>query len=276
MPDTSGFPLIVRRLALAASIVVALAVPAGAQVPQPVVVPAPTQPEFLSRYDFHLAAADLLHEDDARARFSWDTHFGGSLDLVDFIVGRLSVMGDYQAVLGSELRAFDPNQGNYILEASATGRLPSTEIGGVFHHVSRHLSDRPKRQAVAWNTFAGRVLHQVSIGDTTIDVDLDIGPVLQRSFVDYTWIGSLDLRVRHIITPHVGAFAHASGQLFGVHENEAGRGVQQGGLAEAGIRLIGGAGVLELFAGIERRVDAYPVERVAQQWGLAGFRLLSR
>src|SRR5438552_10686310 len=108
MPDTSGFPLIPRRLALAASIVIAVAVRAAAQVPQPVVVPAPTQPEFLSRYDFHLAAAELLHEDDARERFSWDTHFGGSLDLADFVAGRASLTVDYQAVLGGEFRAFDP------------------------------------------------------------------------------------------------------------------------------------------------------------------------
>jgi len=31
-----------------------------------------------------------------------------------------------------------------------------------------------------------------------------------------------------------------------------------------------------LFAGYEKRVDADPVDRLPQHWGLAGFRLLSR
>jgi hypothetical protein len=100
--------------------------------------------------------------------------------------------------------------------------------------------------------------------------------VVQHSFVDYTWIGSLELQVRHDVTPQVGVFAHATGQLYGVDMLAAGRSRQRGGMAEAGIRLIGGAGALELFAGVERRVDAYPLDRVPKRWGLAGFRLLSR
>jgi hypothetical protein len=64
--------------------------------------------------------------------------------------------------------------------------------------------------------------------------------------------------------------------LYGVDTLEAGRGRQRGGMAEAGVRLRGGGGVLELFFGVERRVDAYPLERVPKHWGLAGFRLLSR
>jgi len=274
MPDTSGHPLM-RRSALAFVLIV-LAARASAQVPQPVVVPAPPGPEFLSRYDFHLTASDLLHEDDAAQRFSWDTHFGGSLDLADYVSGRASLLIDYQAVLGSEFRAFDPNQGNYILEASASGRARNTELVGVFHHVSRHLSDRPKRPAVAWNTIGGRVLHRLSVSGTTIDADLDVGRVVQHSFVDYTWIGSLGLQVRHEVTPRVGVFAHATGQLYGVDVLEAGRSRQRGGMAEAGIRLTGGAGALELFAGVERRVDAYPLDGIPKRWGLAGFRLLSR
>jgi len=266
----------VRTAGLTAVLALACAVRAGAQVPQPVVAAAPAEPQFFSSYDFHLTASGLLHETDPLARYSWDTHFGGSADLADYVGGRASVTVDYQAVLGSEYRAFDPNQGNYILEASASGRAPHTELVGVFHHVSRHLSDRPKRPAVAWNTFGGRVLHRLTLGGTTIDADLDLGWVTQRAFVDYTWIGSLDLQVRHDVAPHVAVFAHASGQLYGVDELVARRSLQRGGIAEGGIRLRGAAGVLELFAGVERRVDAFPVERTAEHWGLAGFRLLSR
>ena len=47
-------------------------------------------------------------------------------------------------------------------------------------------------------------------------------------------------------------------------------------MAEAGIRLKGTGGVLELFAGFETRVDAYELERDSRRWMLAGFRLLGR
>jgi hypothetical protein len=275
MPDSTGPPLM-RRLALAALLTVTFAAPASAQVPQRVVAPAPAQPEFLARYNFHLSAYELLHVDDAAQRFSWDTHFGASLDLVDYVGGRASVLIDYQAVLGSEFRPFDPNQGNYILEASASGRAGSTEIAGVFHHVSRHLSDRAKRPAVAWNAIGGRVLRRVLAGSSTVDVALDLGRVVQHSFVDYTWIGGAELQVRHDVTPHVGVFAHASGQLYGVDGTATNRGSQRAGMAEAGVRLTGPGAALELFAGVERRIDAYPLDRVPRHWGLAGFRLLSR
>jgi hypothetical protein len=33
---------------------------------------------------------------------------------------------------------------------------------------------------------------------------------------------------------------------------------------------------MELFAGVERRVDADPLDRLPKEWALAGFRLVSR
>src|SRR5262249_36748747 len=81
-----------RRAALAACLLMTFAARSPAQ-PQPVFVPAPAGPEFLSRYDFHLNVDSLSPPKDTPAeiadeRFSWDTHFGGSFDVVDLIVGR--------------------------------------------------------------------------------------------------------------------------------------------------------------------------------------------
>ena len=56
-----------------------------------------------------------------------------------------------------EFRQFDPNQGNYTLEGSGSVRAGPIEVAGVFHHVSRHLSDRPKRFPVDWNMIGGRI-----------------------------------------------------------------------------------------------------------------------
>jgi hypothetical protein len=252
------------------------AAPAAAQIPQPVVLPS-AGADFLSHYDFWLSAAALAVDNQ---QFSWDTHFGGALDVADYVVGRTAVRIDYQAILGDEFRAFDPNQGNYTLEASSSARIGDrTELVGIFHHVSRHLSDRPKRPAVAWNVAGVRILHRETIGAITVDTDLEGGAVVQHSTVDYRWIGELNLVVRGPLSPRVGAFLQGSGQIIGVDDTidpAHARGTQVGGLGEVGVRINGRGGMLELFAGFEQRVDASPLVTGSQHWGLAGFRLLSR
>ncbi len=280
MPDTDGS--FMRRAALAACLTLIVAAGAAAQTSQPVVSPAPSEPDFFTRYDFHLSAAGLITSTPTPApvtpdqRFSSDAHFGGSLDFIDYVAGRTSLTIDYQAVLGDEYRPFDPNQGNYVLEVASSGRVAEDlEIVGVFHHVSRHLSDRPKRGAIAWNVAGARVLKRLTVVGMTVDGTLDLGKIVQHSYVDYTWIGELNILVRRPVSERLGVFAHGTGQFFAV-DGTASRGTQGGGLVEAGIRLNGKAGALELFAGYEKRVDADPLDRESHHWGLAGFRLLSR
>ena len=252
---------------------------------QPVVAPAPAGAEFFSRTDFHLTASALTSPqvlastgqtiDDPR--FSWDTHWGGSIDVVDYVGGRLAVIIDYEAVLGSEFQPFDPYQGNYNLEASGSVRAgENTEIVGMYHHVSRHLSDRPKRQAVAWNVLGARLLRRVTEGRGTLDVDLEGGRVVEHAYADYTWVAELNLFGRFAMSERVGAFARATGQLFAVSGIVPNRTTQSGGVVEGGVRFNGKGGALELFAGFEKRVDADPLDRQPQHWGFAGFRLLSR
>jgi hypothetical protein len=250
---------------------------------QPTVSPAPDAPGFLTRYDFQLSIASLMPSTPTPppvvpdTRFSWDSYFGGSFDFADFVVGRMGVIANYQAVLGSEYRPFDPNQGNYTLEGFVSARLDAnTELAGIFHHVSRHLSDRPKPFAVAYNEIGGRLMHRAAIETTSIEVDLEGGRAVQHSYVDYTWLGEAQVLVRHPINEQVGVFVHGIGQAFAVDETVAGRGAQGGALVEAGVRIAGRAGALEVFAGYEKRVDADPLDRQSQRWGLVGFRLLSR
>jgi hypothetical protein len=268
-----------RRAALAACLMLIVASSAAAQ--QPLYVPAPSAPEFLSRYDFHLSVDSLMPPKDtpeelADERFSWITHFGGSFDLVDLGFVRAGATIDYEAVEGSELRPFDPNQGNYTLEAFVSARAAGGEIGPIFHHVSRHLSDRPKREAVAWNELGARALRRLAVGQTTVDVDLEGGWAVQHSFVDYTWLGEANVLVRHPVTLRFGVFGQASGRFFGVNGEVSDRSTQTGGRVEGGVRLSGRGGVMEVYVGYENRVDAYPLDRVPQHWGLAGLRLLSR
>jgi hypothetical protein len=280
-----------RATLIAACLLLACAASAAAQ--QPVLAAPPSTPEFFSRFDFHLNAAWLGESSPATApaapaspvsvvknaadhRYSFDTHWGGSLDFLDYVVGRTSFIIDYEAILGDEFRLFDPNQGIYTLEAASSARVGDAEVVGIFHHVSRHLADRANKQAVAWNAAGVRLLKRVTRQTTTIDIDAELSRVVAKAWVDYTWIGELNLSVRHPLNEHVVVFAQGSGKLFTVDGTVPNRGMQTGGVAEAGVRLKGTGGVLELFAGFEKRVDAYELEFDSQRWVLAGFRLLSR
>ena len=262
------------RILSLCTLVWAIGAVARAQMPQPVAVPAPSDPEFLSRFDFHLSAAALASGNDD---FAWDAHFGGSFDIVDYVLGRASLIVDYQSGLGNQPRIFDPNQGNYTLEPSLSIRSGATEIAAIFHHQSRHLGDRPKDGAVAWNELGVRVMRRVAVGGATIDVDAEGGRVIQHGFVDYTWMGALGVTARRPINARIGMFAQGGGQLTGVDEAVNRRSTQFGGIAEAGVRIHGrSSAVLELFAGVERRIDPWPIAVGSMQWGLAGLRLVSR
>jgi hypothetical protein len=248
----------------------ALVLTSAVSAQQPLLSP-PTSLQFLSRYDFRLSAAALAHDDQ---RYSWDTHFGGEIDVVDYVVGRTTTILDYQAVLGNELRAFDPFQGNYILEVATSYRIRRTEVAAFFHHVSRHLSDRPKLVPVAWNVLGVRVLRRAAFTNLTVDFVGEVGGTTQRVNADYEWSGRADVTVRRQLSPAFGIFAHAVGRVVDVRSSVASRGTQTGGVAEGGVRIAGGAGAAELFAGFERRFDADPLDFTAQRWFMVGFRVL--
>jgi hypothetical protein len=262
------------RAVCAAVLLVVFAGAAAAQQPEPPgFAPAPAAADFFPRYDFHLSAASLSGGDQ---RFAWDTHFGGDFDLIDYVNGRVTALVDYEAVLGTEFRQFDPNQGNYTLEAAASVRVGATEIAGVLHHVSRHLSDRSKRFPVAWNVLGVRVMRRVALVGGTMDVALGGGRLVEAARVDYTWTGNVDVLMRRPLRPHVGVYARGTSEVFGIDAAISTRRRQIGGKAEVGVRLNGNGGAVELFAGYERRVDADPLDRQPHRWALAGFRLLNR
>ena len=274
---TDTFASCLRHAAAAACLGLLVVTPALAQGPgvqgaTTLIKPTPDEPAFIPRADFHLSTEGLSTDD---TRFKWIAHFGGDVDLVDYVFGRIRIGGDYEAILGDELRPFDPNQGNYPLEGSASFRFEGFEISGVFHHESRHLSDRPKRFSVDWNTVGGRVMRHFTRGSTVVEVEAGFGGVVHRTFVDYQWVGDADVLVRQRLTPVFDVYGRGTGTLFGVDGSQP-RGTQHGGRAEFGVRVNGRAGAVELFAGVERMVDAYPLERVPMTWPFAGVRLVSR
>jgi hypothetical protein len=243
---------------------------AHAQQPEEV---APNTPQFMPRYDFHVSAAAL---NTADPRFSWDTHFGGEFDLVDYVYGRMTFIADYQAVLGSEFRAFDPNQGNYSLAASSSVRAGGIEFVGLLHHVSRHLSDRSKRVAIAWNDLDAVVMKHLSINGTSIDLRANGGKIVEHAFVDYSWTGGASVQVSRPVSSHAAVFGRAFGETYGIDPDLSTRPRQNGGRIEGGVRLSGTGGAVELFAGYERVIDADAFDQVPLQWAFAGFRLINK
>ena len=228
---------------------------------------------FLTRSEFHAGAEHLGGSDDER--FRWDADFGGDIDLVDYTRGRMIFAANYQTVLGEELQFFDPNQGNYMLEGALTARLKQIEAAVVFHHLSRHLSDRAKDFPVDWNMLGGRLSQVFLVNGTLVDVQGDLRWTIQHSYVDYTWELDTHVRVDRLLKPGVGVLAAGSFRHLGV-DGTVGRDGPNGFRAEGGVRFEGSGGAVELFVGAERRIDPYPLEFGTATWMTAGFRLLSR
>jgi hypothetical protein len=251
----------VKRRVVMALALVASAAPAGAQT------------IFLSRTAFFVSAEHLSGDDP---RFVWDAHFNGSVDLVDYGAGRVTFDADYEVVLGEELRPFDTNQGNYILAGSASRRLGAYEIAGVFHHESRHMADRPKRDPVDWNMVGMRVQREFAAGGGhRLDARIEARGVVQKSFVDYRWELAGRLRHQSPLAARLELVLGVGVQVLGV-DGSAGRGTQVGVRSEGAVRFDGRAAAAELFVAAERRVDPWPLTHSTASWIAVGFRLLTR
>ena len=259
----------VAPLALGVMIVCAtLPAPAAGQSASP-----PSPVRFLSDYVFHLSAGHLSSDDP---RFVWDADFGGAIDLVDYGAGRVQFLANYNVGLGEQIRRFDPNQGSYQLDVSASRRLGANEFSGVFHHLSRHLSDRPKLVPVDWNMIGGRWSRREQRGGIRFDTTAHLLATLKRSFVDYRWEGAGGLAVRAPVARAVDVIASADLRLVGVDPSVADRDQQRGWRLETGVHLAGAGAAVELFVAAEQRIDPYPIERTTARWATVGFRFVSR
>jgi hypothetical protein len=260
---------VIRGVLIALAAAAVSAAPALGQTAQPSSQPADL--EFFSRFDFQVSMEHLFSEDP---RFVWDAHFGGELDIVDYGRGRATFVANYETVMGNEFRAFDPNQGNYILQGSISARTGGLEAAGVFHHVSRHLSDRPKRFPVDWNMIGGRIGGASRRGRTALRGRVDARGVIQKTYVDYRWELQSDAAARVALSPRVAVVSSGGFRVVGV-DGSLDRGTQYGYRGEGGVRLEGRAAALELFIAAERRIDPYQLEFSTATWMTMGFRISS-
>lgn len=232
----------------------------------------PAGDPFLPRADFSFEWAGLVAND---VRFDWHGTVTFDIDVMDHGRGRLNFAGGYEAVLGRERRRYDLNQGTYWFEVLASRDVGSTEIAAVISHVSRHVVDRESVPAISWNVAGVRAARRFPVGRSTVHAQFDIGHAMQQAFVDYTWTSGLRLAYRRPMNDRVELLATGSGSVVGVNHLVRGERVC-GARVEAGVRVNGRAGALEVFAGYERRIDAFPTDRFRVRWFTLGFRLVSR
>ena len=258
------------RAAAAGALLLALTADAAAQAQ-----PSPTgrSASFLPNADFHFQWAALVAND---VRFDWQGVVGFDLDVVEYGLGRATFSGEYEAILGHERRLYDLNHGNYRFEATGSYRAGGTEIALLTAHVSRHLSDREQPGAVSWNLIGVRVRRELTHGRSAFDTQASFGFAGQQAFVDYHWIADARVKWRHPIDDRIELVSIGTGILIGVNEQVAGRPNLCGGRIEGGVRINGTRAALELFAGYERRIDAFPTDRFRVRMFTAGFRLISR
>jgi hypothetical protein len=262
---------LISRVVAVLGLLVLAAAPARAQL---VAAEPPESVSFLSRYDFLMSAAALGYDDE---RFSWDTHWAGNIDVIDYRKGRITLLSDLQGILGSQFRPFDPYQSNYLLEASGSVRLRKVEAVLVLNHISRHLGDRFKRIAVAENSLGIRGLSKLALSPTTtLDVRADFRKVIAVAYVDYTTMTEVDLVLRRKFNEHTGVYGRGYGSGISVDKTIANRDFQYGGRAEAGIRLTGDRASVDFFAGFEKVIDADVLDRQARRWAFFGFRIIAR
>ncbi len=258
---------------LPAVVLLALGLPAAAWAQPASIVEPPTSSTLVSRSAFDVSFAHLTSDDP---RFVWAARVTADVDVVDYVRGRIRFWGEYEGVLGSERRLLDLNHENFIVEGSSSWRVKSSELSAVFHHVSRHLSDRPNENVVAWNTFGMRATHALTAAGTHYAGYLEATHVLQHTFVDYAWTSTLRLDLDRPLSPRTSFVALATGSLVGIDESRSSRDRQCGARFEGGVFIRGRAGGVEFYTAYERRIDAYPLARQRARWWEVGFKLIGK
>lgn len=236
----------------------------------------PDNPEgavvWLPNYHFHL---NMAHLSDESPRYNWDANYGGEFGIIAVGRTQLTFVANYQAVLGEEFHPFDPNQGNYTIDGVLSSRVKSFYVAGVFHHLSRHLADRPKRPPVDWNMMGGRVGALFERDGTDVEARFDLLGAILKTNVDYDWEMHAGVRAHHRVYGTLGLIGSGTLRVVGTN-GTANRGTQSGGRGEGGLRVSGKAATIELYLAAERVIDPYPTEFGSASYASVGMRLLTR
>lgn len=228
--------------------------------------------ELFPEATVQLEGAYYVPPEDA---FVWDTWVGGGAGLLRVKAATAYITADVETILGRERRTFDANQVNYHLEAGLRIRAGRQLVIPFFHHVSRHLVDRPKTQLVDWNIVGVRVTGPLPATSPLAGCySASVGHTVEWRTVGYQWemTGVLDLEVlrRPWGTPYLRADVRfvtvdAQGSLP--------RGDFADFLGQGGVRFASGGRNLDLFVAFEHRNDVFLLVPGVRDRALLGLRI---
>ena len=224
---------------------------------------------FLPEAFARLKAARYVPADEEQAWTGW---IGGGADLLRAGRATLEFTADVETIIGGERRTFDANQANYHLAGAVRFALGGYEIAPFFHHVSRHVVDRTKTQAVDWNMVGVRASTPLPGGRGR--VTLGVGHTIQVSLVGYGWEltgrGEVDLLKRGFGEVYaVLDLRRVTADLVPAFP----RGSFTDATVEGGVRWRSGPRSLDTFAAFERRNDVFVEAPGARDRLLLGFRI---
>lgn len=209
--------------------------------------------ELFPEVTVQMMAARYAPTEDA---FVWDGWIGAGAGLLR--VGRATAYftADVETIIGREKRTFDANQAAYHLEAGARIRFGRHLLDPFFHHVSRHLVDRPKVDAVDWNIVGLRVAGPLP--GATGRYAASVGHTVQWSKVSYHWELTVLLEMEVVSRPWGAAYLLASARAVSVKDPPVlARGNFVDVTAEGGLRFPRGGRNLAFFVAYEHRNDVY-------------------
>ncbi|HEY2941829.1 MAG TPA: hypothetical protein VGN09_05290 [Vicinamibacteria bacterium] len=219
----------------------------------------------------HLLAAHYAPVD---TDFRWVGWIGAGAGLV--AVGGVTAYftADVETIIGNTRRTFDANQANYHLEAGLRRRLGERhEAAIVFHHVSRHLVDRVKVEAVDWNVLGVRVAGRRA-GRVPLAYAAGLGHTTLASLVGYRWEATGHLDAALVPGERAEAYVAGDARFVTVERSDAfPRGNFLDRAAEGGVRWRRGGRRLEVFAAGQRRHDVFVQHPGAWSRALFGFRI---
>jgi hypothetical protein len=227
--------------------------------------------EILPEVSVHLRAARYV---PAETDMNWQGWIGAGAGLFEVGGAVPYFRADVETLIGDTRRAFEANQSNYHLEAGVRQRVGRGAATLFFNHVSRHYVDRPKAQAVDWNTLGVRAAWPLAEGERPVEMTVSLGHTTLASLVGYRWIATAEMDAEPAHAGSTALFLRGTLRAVTVDPDPL---LDRGGFvdasAEGGARFTRDGRRLDLFASAERRNDVFLEVPGRRDRVLIGFRI---
>jgi len=207
--------------------------------------------------------------------FAWVGWIGGHVDIVEKGKASLYFAPNVETILGHRVRSFEAVQANYSLEIGMRLDVGRGRISPFFHHVSRHVQDREKFQAVDWNflglkydspwpeKWSRKGGYAASLGVATLS-----------SGVSYNWEARASADIDVVRGGNRALFVLGDVRLVGADASPNFPRERVTDLrVETGFRRWAETSQFALFVAYERRGDALISSALVSRRGLFGFRI---